>query len=69
MGTWEKGVFDYTDIKNNYLPSMQRYWDADAQVPYLYDAARKLWISYDDPQSMKVKAGYLTSMGLGGAMI
>jgi chitinase len=69
VGTWEKGVFDYTDIRNNYLPTMQRYWDADAQVPYLYDAVRKLWISYDDPQSIKIKADFIKAKGLGGAMV
>lgn len=68
VGTWEKGVFDYTDIRANYLPTMTRYWDAQAQVPYLYDAVRKLWISYDDPQSMKVKADFIKAKGLGGAM-
>lgn len=68
VGTWEKGVFDYTDIRANYLPSMTRYWDAQAQVPYLYDSARKLWISYDDTQSMVIKTDYIKSKGLGGAM-
>ena len=69
VGTWEKGVFDYTDIKNNYLPAMTRYWDAEAQVPYLYDPVRKLWISYDDPQSIKIKVNYIKAKGLGGAMV
>ena len=69
VGTWEKGVFDYSDIKSNYLPSMTRSWDASAQVPYLYDSARRLWISYDDAQSMKIKADYIKAKGLGGAMI
>lgn len=68
VGTWEKGVFDYTDIRANYLPTMSRYWDEQAQVPYLYDSTRKLWITYDDPQSMKIKADYITSTGLGGVM-
>ncbi len=68
VGTWEKGVFDYTDIRANYLPTMTRYWDAQAQVPYLYDPARKLWISYDDPQSMKAKTDFIKAKGLGGAM-
>jgi len=68
-GTWEKGVFDYSDIRANYLPTMTRYWDTAAQVPYLYDPARKLWISYDDPQSMKVKADFIKAKGLGGAML
>jgi chitinase len=69
VGTWEKGVFDYTDIKNNYLGSMTRYWDAQAQVPYLYDPSRQLFISYDDPQSLTVKTDFIKSKGLGGAMI
>ena len=69
VGTWEKGVFDFSDIKANYLPSMTRLWDADAQVPYLYDPARGLWISYDDAQSMKIKADYIKAKGLGGAMV
>lgn len=69
VGTWEKGVFDYTDIKNNYLPTMTRYWDSEAQVPYLYDPARKLWISYDDPESIKIKVDYIKSKNLGGAML
>ncbi len=69
VGTWEKGVFDYSDITSNYLPSMTRSWDASAQVPYLYDPARRLWISYDDAQSMKIKADYIKARGLGGAMI
>jgi chitinase len=68
VGTWEKGVFDYTDIRANYLPTMTRYWDTQAQVPYLYDPVRKLWISYDDPQSMRIKADFIKSRGLGGAM-
>jgi chitinase len=69
VGTWEKGVFDYTDITKNYLPTMTRYWDAQAQVPYLYDAARQLWITYDDAESITVKTDFIESKGLGGAMI
>ncbi len=38
-GTWERGVFDYKDLYNRLQaqPSAyQRYWDAAAQVPYVY---------------------------------
>ena len=69
VGTWENGVFDYSDIVANYLPRMTRMWDAEAQVPYLYDARTGLWISYDDAQSMRAKAAFISSKGLGGAMI
>lgn len=68
LGTWEAASFDYTDLVNNYVPTMDRYWDAQAQVPYLFDPQRKLFISYDDPQSIAIKADYINSLGLGGAM-
>ena len=69
VGTWEKGVLDYSDITANYLPTMERHWDSAAQVPYLYDPVRKLWISYDDAESMTIKTDYIAAKGLGGAMI
>jgi chitinase len=53
---------------NNYIPTMNRYWDDQAQVPYLFDAQRNLFISYDDPQSIAIKADYINELGLGGAM-
>ena len=67
-GTWEKGFLNYSDIAANYLSRYVRYWDNDAKVPYLYDAASKSFISYDDPASMKAKAEYIKAKGLGGGM-
>ncbi len=69
VGTWEKGVFDYDDLVTNYLPTMTRYWDNNAKVPYLYDPARGLFISYDDAQSIKLKVDYVKSKNLGGVMV
>jgi chitinase len=68
-GTWEAGSFDYKDIVKKYLPSYQRHWNADAYVPWLYDPASKIFISYDDPQSLEAKAGYVHDQGLAGVMI
>ena len=68
-GTWDAGSYDYNDLQRNYLSTYQRYWDAEAYVPWLYDPASKTFISYDDPQSLAVKAGYARDMGLGGVMI
>ena len=68
LGTWEAASFDYTDLVQNYLPTMNRYWDDEAQVPYLFDPQRSLFISYDDPQSIAIKAEYINDLGLGGAM-
>jgi len=66
-GTWEAGILDYDDIVAKYLPTMTRYWDAESQVPYLYDGAT--WISYDDAESMTAKAELIRDRGLGGAMM
>jgi GH18 family chitinase len=68
-GTWEAGSYDYADLAKNYLSTYQRYWDADAYVPWLYDAAAGVFISYDDPQSLRAKAGYVRDQGLAGLMI
>lgn len=46
-----------------------RYWSDEAQVPWLYDAERRIWISYDDPLSIARKAMYARVHGLAGIMI
>jgi chitinase len=45
-----------------------RYWDDKAQVPYLYNAEKHIFVSYEDPESLKVKCGYVRSHKLGGVM-
>jgi chitinase len=68
-GTWEAGVFDYKDLKNNFLgQGYERYWDESAQVPWLYNPATGIWISYDDPESIEIKSNYIIAENLGGAM-
>jgi chitinase len=68
-GTYEAGVFDYRDLVANYLPSMTRYFNAASQAPWLYDAARGVMISYEDPESIAAKAAFVASEGLGGGMV
>jgi chitinase len=67
-GTWEPGAFDYHDLEANYLPTFTRYWHAEAKVPWLYNADQQIMISYDDPESLGIKAAYVKSEGLGGIM-
>lgn len=62
-------MLDYYDIVARYLPTFGKYRDATSQVPYLYNPATKVFISYDDPQSLTAKAKYAKAKGLGGAMI
>lgn len=69
QGTWEAGVFDYKDLLNNYLGhGYTRYWNSQAQVPWLYNPSNGVMISYDDPQSIGLKADYINQWNLGGAM-
>ena len=46
----------------------KRYWNASAKVPYLYNAKEKIWITYEDQESLKGKARYIKSKKLRGAM-
>jgi chitinase len=67
-GTWEPGVFDYSDIVNNYLDTYEVFRHPEAQVPWLYNPSTGVMISYDDPQSLELKATYAKNRGLGGVM-
>ncbi len=67
-GSFEDGVFDYKDLKANYIPKMTRYWDAASKVPWLYDSATGVFISYDDSESIGHKAKFISSENLGGGM-
>ncbi|WP_445229863.1 glycoside hydrolase family 18 protein [Duganella rhizosphaerae] len=46
----------------------RRYWNGAAKAPYLYHAGERVWISYEDPVSLKEKARYIKAQGLRGAM-
>jgi len=45
-----------------------RYWDAAASVPYLYNADKQEFVSYEDPESLGDKCGYVKTHQLGGVM-
>jgi chitinase len=61
-------VLDYHDIAANYAPTYARFVHAEARVPWLHDTASGIMISYDDPESLAVKAQYALDRGLGGVM-
>jgi len=69
-GTWENGVYDYTDLAANYenRSGWVKSWHPAARVPWLWNAAQQKFIGYDDPRSIAEKAWYLQQWGLGGAM-
>ena len=52
------------DGKNGFI----RYWDDISKAPFLYNPQSRLWVSYEDEQSMRAKAKYVVDRGLGGVM-
>jgi len=68
-GTYEAGAYEFKDLQKNYLPTWQAYWSEGAQVPWLYNPASQVFISYDDARSLEAKAGYARDQGLAGVMI
>ncbi|HZF26212.1 MAG TPA: glycosyl hydrolase family 18 protein [Steroidobacteraceae bacterium] len=45
-----------------------REWDAQAKAPFLWNATTHAFITYDDPESIAIKADYVKSHHLGGMM-
>ena len=75
-GLYQKGTRDYTnihytEIKNSYVNKngYVRYWDNVSQAPYLYNAEEKMFISYDDEQSVEIKCKLVSEAGVRGIMV
>jgi chitinase len=51
-------------LKNGFV----RYWDSAASVPYLYNADKQVFVSYDDPESLALKCKYVLAHKLAGIM-
>ena len=45
-----------------------REWDAAAQAPFLWNEARKTFVTYEDEESLRLKSRYVREKGLGGVM-
>jgi chitinase len=61
----------YSAIEANMLGEGQgftRYWDDAAKTPYLYNAEKHIFVSYEDPESLKAKCKYIRERKLGGVM-
>jgi chitinase len=65
-----EGEHSYNDLVAHFIGKggFVRYWDNRAQAPYLWNATSRVFISYDDPQSIAVKARYVLQHRLGGMM-
>jgi chitinase len=61
----------YSAIEANMLGEGQgftRYWDDAAKAPYLYNADKHIFVSYEDEQSLTGKCKYVREHKLGGVM-
>ena len=69
-GSGSLQVGGYKAIAETFLknPGFVRHWDDVAKVPWLYNATTKEWISYDDPESIRLKGEYIAAQKLAGAM-
>lgn len=45
-----------------------RYWDAASSAPYLYNPEQRVFVSYEDPQSLAAKCRYVLKSKLAGIM-
>lgn len=60
----------YNNLVSNYINKngYVRYWDSTSCVPYLFNKSDSIFISYDDPQSLRDKCLFLQARGLRGVM-
>jgi chitinase len=63
------GAIRYHRIPQALRSGFTRYWDAGAGVPWLYNARTRTWITYDDTESLGLKADFVRAHRLGGIMI
>ncbi|WP_165040847.1 glycoside hydrolase family 18 protein [Dysgonomonas sp. ZJ709] len=57
-------IKDSLENRNGYAKS----WDSIAHAPYLFNSGEKLFVTYDDEQSVKAKCEYVLQNGMAGVM-
>ncbi|KAF9913968.1 hypothetical protein BX616_009223 [Lobosporangium transversale] len=74
-GSVYSGLWKWKELRGTVLTTpttpaagWTRYWDETTQTPWLFRAADKTFISYDDIQSLTIKVNYAKSKGVKGVM-
>ncbi len=63
------GYVPYSVISTTMLNNgFDRYWDEASSVPYLYNPQQKIFVSYEDAESLALKSRYVVDQHLGGIM-
>jgi chitinase len=70
-GTFGGSAYTYWDLAEHFIDQGDyvRYWNDEAEVPWLYSPTDKIFITYDDAESIGLKADYIRAHQLGGAMM
>ena len=55
---------NFEDVRSNF----NFYWDSLAKAPYAYDSINKIFATFDDHKSIKLKSQYALENNLGGIM-
>ncbi len=60
----------YTFLKDSLInqKGFKKYYDKDAKASYLYNAASREYMTYDDERSVKAKCEYVLKNNMGGVM-
>jgi len=73
-GIWNGGVpggmnpyYHIVEMEND--PAYTKYYDSEAQAPYLYSASKGEFFTYEDQQSLGAKVDYVNQNQLGGIII
>ena len=62
------GGSNYRDLIRKIGAGYTRFWDQSAAAPWLYSPSERIFWTFDDPQSLELKAQYVRSNHLGGVM-
>jgi chitinase len=65
-----EAAHDYSELADKLIDKQGfvRHWDDRAKAPYLWNSGSRTFISYDDPESIGIKAQYVKAHHLGGMM-
>ncbi len=70
QGAWSaEGEITYKALEEYYLGNWPRFWQSEAQEPWLYNQSLQVMVTYEDPLSLSAKADYARSNHLGGISV
>ena len=69
--TTNEAYLHYSAIKSSYenKRGYVKYWDDVAKAPYLYNAEKGIFLTYDDEQSAEIKCEIAVTEGVRGVMV